>query len=251
MKKIKKYLVALLVCVMMFSMTAVADEVQTIADKTIVDNVENILTNYFTGYSAEMMAYVDENSYSGVLHEAAQSYVNALGDEEYGQFSKFSSEKVEQSSEEIIVNIVIEFEKGKIQATVKYEYIDKNPVPTSIEFSKYSDDEDSSFGTKMKNAGLNTLMGIFTVVAVLLLISAIISLFKYIPAIQEKFANKGNNTETKKDAVDKTIAQIAEKEELVDDLELVAVITAAIAAATGTSSDGFVVRSIKKAKRSR
>ena len=38
----------------------------------------------------------------------------------------------------------------------------------------------------------------------------------------------------------------AEPEELVDDLELVAVISAAIAAYTGSSSDGFVVRSIKR-----
>ncbi|MBR5584493.1 MAG: OadG family protein, partial [Lachnospiraceae bacterium] len=41
-------------------------------------------------------------------------------------------------------------------------------------------------------------------------------------------------------------APVAAEEELVDDLELVAVISAAIAAYTGSSSDGFVVRSIKR-----
>ena len=49
--------------------------------------------------------------------------------------------------------------------------------------------------------------------------------------------------------LEKTIAQNEEKEELVDDTELVAVITAAICAATGARSDSFVVRSIKKADR--
>ncbi len=44
-----------------------------------------------------------------------------------------------------------------------------------------------------------------------------------------------------------TVAAPAVEEELVDDLELVAVITAAIAAATGSSADGLVVRSIKRA----
>ena len=39
----------------------------------------------------------------------------------------------------------------------------------------------------------------------------------------------------------------AEEEELTDDLELVAVITAAIAASENTSADGLVVRSIKRA----
>ena len=39
----------------------------------------------------------------------------------------------------------------------------------------------------------------------------------------------------------------AEEENLADDLELVAVITAAIAASTGTSPSGLVVRSIRRA----
>ncbi|MFQ7847658.1 MAG: OadG family transporter subunit [Sellimonas intestinalis] len=38
-------------------------------------------------------------------------------------------------------------------------------------------------------------------------------------------------------------------EDLTDDLELAAVITAAIAASEGTSTDGFVVRSIKKRRK--
>ena len=40
-------------------------------------------------------------------------------------------------------------------------------------------------------------------------------------------------------------------EDAMDDLELVAVITAAIAASMGTSTDGFVVRSIRRAGKSR
>ena len=47
--------------------------------------------------------------------------------------------------------------------------------------------------------------------------------------------------------MDKAIAQIVENEELSDDLELVAVISAAIAASEGAAStDGFVVRSIRR-----
>ena len=43
------------------------------------------------------------------------------------------------------------------------------------------------------------------------------------------------------------VAQISEKEELNDDLELAAVISATIAAYEGSgSTDGFVVRSIRK-----
>ena len=50
-------------------------------------------------------------------------------------------------------------------------------------------------------------------------------------------------------ALENAIAQIEGNEELIDDMELVAVITAAICASTGASSDSLVVRSIKKADR--
>ena len=52
--------------------------------------------------------------------------------------------------------------------------------------------------------------------------------------------------------MDNVVAQNVEKEELSDDLELVAVISAAIAAYEGSgSTDGFVVRSIRKANKSK
>ena len=68
-------------------------------------------------------------------------------------------------------------------------------------------------------------------------------------SLDEKKANKKNSATEK--SVDKTIEKIVEKEEgdLVDDTELVAVISAAIAAYEGnTSADGFVVRSIRKSQ---
>lgn len=101
----------------------------------------------------------------------------------------------------------------------------------------------------MGKAGLNTLIGMGTVFCVLILISLIISLFNLIPKIQAAFDKKNKEAakDIKSEAVDNTIAQIIEKEELSDDLELVAVIAAAIAASEGqASTDGFVVRSIRK-----
>lgn len=103
-----------------------------------------------------------------------------------------------------------------------------------------------SFGELMYRAALNTLLGMGTVFVVLILISLIIYCFIFIPKIQAAFTKKAKE-EVKPAAVDNTIAQIVEKEELSDDLELVAVIAAAIAAGEGAvSTDGFVVRSIRK-----
>ena len=49
-------------------------------------------------------------------------------------------------------------------------------------------------------------------------------------------------------AMEEAAAAPAVEEELVDDLELVAVISAALAAYRGPAADGFVVRSIKRSK---
>ncbi|MCI9329432.1 MAG: OadG family protein [Ruminococcus sp.] len=98
----------------------------------------------------------------------------------------------------------------------------------------------------LKKAGLNTVLGMGTVFVVLIFISFIISLFEKIPALEEKFRKK----ETAPAAPAPAPAAAAEPaaEVQADDSELIAVIAAAIAAAEGTTTDGFVVRSIKRRK---
>ena len=101
-------------------------------------------------------------------------------------------------------------------------------------------------GEKMGKAGMNTLIGMGTVFVVLIFISFIISLFKYISVYENR--KKEQKEDTASVGVDNAIAQIVsnEEENVEDDLELIAVITAAIAASEGTSTDGLVVRSIRK-----
>ena len=94
---------------------------------------------------------------------------------------------------------------------------------------------------------MNTIMGLGIVFLVLIFLCFIISLFKHV--------NKAVSRQEKEEPVKAApapapVAEIQE-EDLTDDLELVAVITAAIAASQQTSADGFVVRSIKKANRSK
>ena len=98
-------------------------------------------------------------------------------------------------------------------------------------------------------AALNTLIGMGTVFVMLIMISLIISLFNFIPKIQAAFSKK-DKEEAKNAGIDKAVTQIAAQEEPeADDTELVAVIAAAIAASEGAAStDGFVVRSIRKVR---
>ena len=90
-----------------------------------------------------------------------------------------------------------------------------------------------------EQALLNTLMGMGTVFAVLILISLVISCFKIFPYLESK--KKAGQTEN---AVKETVQDIPAEQQ--DNTELIAVIAAAIAASTGTSTDDFVVRSIKR-----
>ncbi len=100
-------------------------------------------------------------------------------------------------------------------------------------------------GEKLSNAGLNTLLGMGMAFAILILISLIISLFPILIGGNKK--KKESDKEITQKAMDNTISQIEEQEELVGDAELVAVIAAAIAAYEGSGgTDGFRVRSIRK-----
>ena len=117
-------------------------------------------------------------------------------------------------------------------------------VPAEV-FGKTEEkiDEYKTMGAKMAKAGINTILSMAIVFCVLIFISLIIACFKVIGWAQ----NRKNAKQ-----VDKAKAQLASvetapqpvEENLVDDLELVAVITAAIAASENASADGLVVRSI-------
>lgn len=98
----------------------------------------------------------------------------------------------------------------------------------------------------LAKAGMNTLLGMGTVFVVLIFIAFVIDLFKYIPVIQGMFSKKAK-AETAVPETKVSAAPVVETVET-DDTELIAVIAAAIAAAEGTSTDGFVVRSIKRRK---
>ena len=101
-----------------------------------------------------------------------------------------------------------------------------------------------TLGEKLTNAGLNTLLGMGMAFAILILISLIICLF---PVLFGEKKKKVSDKDIAAKAMDNTINQIAEQEDLSGDSELVAVIAAAIAAYEGSgSTDGFRVRSIRK-----
>ena len=95
----------------------------------------------------------------------------------------------------------------------------------------------------MQTAVSNTIMGVSIVFFVLVSLSFLIYLFRFIPMLEEKLTKKKIAEPVKQEV------PVEVEKELVDDLELIAVITAAIAASEGKDPRQYIVRSIKKVHR--
>ena len=109
----------------------------------------------------------------------------------------------------------------------------------------------ASIEDAMAEAAVNTVIGITVVFLALLFISFVISLFKYISKFEQKMADKKAGKAPAPKAVPASVpAPSVEAVPETDDLELIAVITAAIHAyeeAQGNVVEGdLVVRSIRK-----
>ena len=108
----------------------------------------------------------------------------------------------------------------------------------------------ASIEDAMGEAAVNTVIGISVVFFALLFISFVISLFKYVNVFEQKLADKKAGKAAPAAPVTSAPAPASVEEVPADDLELIAVITAAIHAyeeAQGNVVEGdLVVRSIKK-----
>lgn len=179
---------------------------------------------------------VTENDVEDAIAAASlKSWIAAQ--EEMGDYVGVLETSADISADEAVISIVVDGTSH--DATVEI-VVDKDLNLTSVTTTVIK-----TFGEMMINAALNTLIGMGTVFVVLILISLLISLFGIIPKIQAAMSKKKENVQEK--AVDNAVAQIIENEEQSDNLELVAVIAAAIAASEGAAStDGYVVRSIRR-----
>ncbi len=176
--------------------------------------------------------------------EAAERWMEIS--EQFGELKSADEDsfKVTKSGKTLTTDLTLNFEKKDVNFQVVYNYYDMEITGITIE-PVYSLPE------KLQKAGMNTLISMSVVFAVLILISLLIACFKIFPYMEEKKANK--KAAKALDAAsaseeNQVVSQIAQREEQqqADDTELIAVIAAAIAASTGTSTSDFVVRSINR-----
>ena len=225
----------------------------SIATQYVIPSFENFrdpaVVEEFSEYTAEEVAYlVAQNvgfSVDGYAYMTAIDSFNSAY-ETIGDLAGIGEATAEIDDDTIIVHVAIQ---GK-NDTAEAEIIFSNDMFMNVESAALN--PIATMGDLMTKAAMNTLIGMGSVFAVLLLICFIISCFGLIPKIQAKMSNKDKKEEVKSTGIENAVAQIASQEETVeytDDLELVAVIAAAIAASEGrTSTDGFVVRSIRKVR---
>ena len=160
---------------------------------------------------------------------------------ELGKYEEMGTPTTDIDREEgqVTVDIPAKFDKGDAEIKVVFNYSSDydQMVPAYMTIS-----EVETTGMKLNGAAVNTVMGVGCVFVVLIFLIFVISLFKYVGKIGQK--------ETAP-APAPAVPAAPVEEDLTDDLELVAVISAAIAASENTSTDSFVVRSIKKVNRSK
>ena len=185
-------------------------------------------------------AAIEQNAVDPVIYNGLLSWRDSLGD--IGEFIGTNGGTVSVKGDEVVVEVNIQGTKhdAVVEFIIDGSITNFLGITTNVEYS---------FGEIMSKAVMNTVIGMGTVFVVLIFISLIISCFGLFGKAKP---NKKEETPQSKAASDPVVAQIAEKEELADDTELVAVIAAAIAAYEGSgSTDGFVVRSIRKSNKSK
>ena len=242
-RKLKSLLAMVCVLALTLAMSVCAFAADTVTEDEAANykSAAETLISQIAGFSDEEIEnyLAQDDAFTTATRESWKSVKDELG-----AYSSIVSQDVEKDGDVVTISTVAQFEKAKADVVLMLDL--GQQMYTSMTYSvQYS------LAANMQRAGMNTLMGIGIVFLMLLFLSFVIGLFKYI----EKFQNVGKKKAAEEapkaeEAPAPAIAQSeAADEDFADDLELVAVISAAIAAYENTSGDSFVVRSIKKSNK--
>lgn len=221
------------------SMVFAADKIDESVKTSLITTAEGLTDAIVALEDADIENYM--NTGDDFTTSAMQSWQTSK--DELGAKKESNGETtVTLKDNQYTVTVPVKFEKANANFVYVFESTG-TPVSMSV-------DVQYGMAQTLKRAGLNTLMGVGTVFVMLILLSLLISLFRFIPNPEAKKAAEAKSAKEAQAAAI-AAAPVQVEENLADDGELVAVIAAAIAAAEGTTTDGFVVRSIRKVKRNR
>ncbi len=212
----------------------------TLGGRTEAD-YQSELSSMLTQLSTLDEAAIDYNISYISSYEDGATLVTLLEDykdcyDEANEYVGIGEFNVEKSGKTITATLVGDYSKRDLKMTFVYSTLDTS-TPTAMNIEPVY-----TLGETMQKAGLNTIMGILIVFCMLIVMSGVIKLFEIIPKLEKRSKEKKEGA-VAAPVVSKTPAPVKNE---TDDLQLIAVIAAAIAASTGASTDSFVVRSIKK-----
>ncbi len=247
----KKRLLVLGMITCIFGLTACGtekEEVTLMSEQQAVAMGEEYVEKIVDIYESDNIDTYKEDEEYKLFVKAVDSLESAS--EDMGSYMGIVSSEATVDEESAVVNVNVE---GSGHDAIIEVIIGEDGVESVTTNVKYS------FGESMERAALNTLLGMGTVFVVLILICFIISCFKFISVFENRNKNKKDDkaeapkAESAPAPAPVTVEPATVQEEnLTDDLELVAVIAAAIAASEGrTTTDGLVVRSIRKANKNK
>lgn len=188
-----------------------------------------------TSYITSLLPSATEKDIEGIVQQANLISRWEEATKDIGGYVELGEFTITKSGKTLTCDLEIVYEERPLILTYVYTY-------RNMQVEDINVDQVQTLGEKMTNAALNTLMGMGIVFIVLILICLIIYCFKFLSVAE----NKKKKAEPAPVAKATPAAPAAPVVQAQDDLELVAVIAAAIAASTGTSTDDFVVRSIKR-----
>ena len=165
-----------------------------------------------------------------------------------GEFQGVEEYTADMTDNVITLDLVAKYAqalKDNATVNVKFTY----DLNSNVSLMRW--DLTDSFQTSIKRAALNTVIGLGTVFIVLMFLAFVIGQIHWVPDILDGKKKSKEAAEAAArtaapapaPAVQEVVEEAAEE---TDDLELVAVITAAIAASEQAPADGFVVRSIRR-----
>lgn len=242
--------ISLLLCVLVMALSFVGcseEKVSKTTKETLEQSAEVFIGSFsqmadkdlesFKTVSDFQLNYIMMSNYLPVTGENFLAIINSwqAAEAECGEYVGHGDYVVEATNDGYEVSTEAEYKNRK--ATILFVFDENMNVESMDVSAKFS------MGEVLTKAGLNTLLGMGTVFVVLIFLAFLISLMKYIPVVMDMFTKKEKDV-VKAESVNNE-AVMAETE-VSDDLELIAVITAAIVAQEGTSTDGFVVRSIRR-----
>ena len=237
-------------------------------EKTIPDIDREQIKNNIEVMVDQIVADLPDEEANGTVTYYDQAYYNgqlSLDRKQWAEKQEIlkSQHELEFKSQAVYSKAIESYLKGKeggYEVTVDL-ICDKKNTQMALSYNTEMQITNAAFNVQyttaenLQKAALNTLLGMGTVFVILILISLIISLFGIFPKLEANRKAKQAAKDAEKKAAAAPAAPAAPAaapvaaatEDLTDDLELVAVISVAIAAYEGSEdASGYIVRSIRK-----